>query len=281
MKKYPHVINRLFYEPLVITQARHAALCKVLEARMASPRVDDDPDTDDDPAEAGTPNPKPDWQTFGADAIIPVHGVLVGHASDIPLSTCGCGLDEVSAMIDVAMADPEVKKLIFDFRTPGGAVTGLPELGRKIASIQGKETIAFTDDECCSGGVWLATQCRHFYATSSSSVGSIGVWTAYMDISRRMAMEGDTIQAVSAGKYKLLGAYWKPLTDEERAILQADVDKIYAQFKEAVGLYRVVDSKFMQGQIFDGEQAVQIGLCDGLVEGMDELLQEEVPLSNK
>lgn len=265
MKKYPHIINRLFYRPLMVTQARHAAMVRVLESRLES--GDDDAEVTVNVEE----KPKPDWQTYGPDAIIPVHGVLVPKAADIPMSSCGCGLDDVAAMIEVAEADSEVKKIIFDFRTPGGDATGIPELGRKISSCR-KDTVAFTDVECCSGGVWLATQCKHFYSTGSASVGSIGVWTAYWDLSRAMAMAGESIQSVSAGKYKLLGAYWKPLSKEEESMIQADVDKIYSRFKEAVNLYREVPDEHMQGQIFDGEQAVEVGLCDGLVDGIDELL---------
>lgn len=278
MKRYPHIISKLLYEPVAITPSKHAAIMRVIESHLARGIRLDDPH--EPPGSGGAPivepeEPEPDWQTFGPDAIIPVHGVLGKHLEPLEMMSGGCDLDTVSAMIDVAMADSEVQKIIFDFRTPGGEVTGIPELGRKIAGITSKKTIAFTDSECCSGGVWLATQCQYFYTTSSAAVGSIGVWTAYLDISRQMANEGENMQAVFAGKFKLMGAYWRPLSDDERARLQADVDKIYSQFTEAVNLRREVAADNMQGQIFDGEQAVEIGLCDGLVEGMDELLQEE------
>lgn len=269
MKQYPHCVEQLFYKPLVITQARHAALCRILETRMRGdmpmPLPTTEPDDDDEI--------EPDWQSYGADAVIPVHGVLTAHESDIPASSCGCGLDTVRGMIKAAVADPEVEKIILDFRTPGGGVTGLPELGREIASIRDKKTIAFTDSECCSGGVWLASQCQYFYTTGSASVGSIGVWCAYLDMSRMMQNEGVNMQAISAGKYKLLGAYWRPLNDEEKGMLQSEVDNIYNQFTEAVNLNREVDREYMQGQIFSGTEAVEIGLCDGQVESMDELLE--------
>lgn len=266
MKKYPHVINRLFYEPLVITQARHAALCRVLEARLQGT----------EPAMPGQDEEEPatmeGWDTNGEDQVIEVHGVLVGKASDIPMSTCGCGLDEVSARIDEALQDQNVKRIIFDFNSPGGAVTGIPELGRKIAGIVSKETIGFTDSECCSGALWLGMQCQRFHATQSAAVGSIGVWCAVLDISRQMENEGVKLQEISAGKYKTMGAYWKPLTKEERGMLQASVDKIYAQFKEAVNLRRQVAEEFMQGQVFDGEEAVEAGISNGVVEGLEELI---------
>lgn len=292
MKRYPQIISKLFYELLIITTERHAAMVRVLDARLAQGgqldgwelanrpaqgarrgrvRVsDDDPDLDGQDDEPETP--EPDWQTYGPDAIIPVHGVLTAHASDIPMSSCGCGMDVVANMIDVSMANRDVKNLFFDFRSPGGGVVGTPELARKIANITSKRTIAFTDSECCSGALWLATQCQQFYATESAQVGSIGVWCAYLDISRKMANEGVSLQEFSAGRYKTMGAYWKPLKPEEKAMIQARIDQTYVQFKEAVNLRRQIPDEHMQGQVFYGSQAVEVGLCDGLVEGIDELL---------
>jgi signal peptide peptidase SppA len=265
MKKFPNVINKLFYEPLLITRARHQAICKVVEAHMVKVSAMESEDEDDEEDEMG-------YVATNATAIIPVKGVLTAKAADIPLSSCGCGLDEVSAMIDVATEDPTISKIVFYFDTPGGGVTGIPELGRKIAGIVGKATVAFWDSECCSGGMWLAMQCQRAYCTESSSSGSIGVWCAYLDLTRQMEKEGVKVQEFSAGKYKTMGAYWKPLTKEESAMIQDGVDKIYEQFKEAVQTRRVVDDEFMQGQIFDGEEAVEAGLVDGLVESIEEVI---------
>jgi signal peptide peptidase SppA len=277
VKSYPHVVARLFYEPLMITHARHSAMVRILEAHLAKGdyRVDDDAGESSKVTVETEKPQEPDWQTFGPDAIIPVHGVITGKARDIPMSTCGCGLDLVNLMIDRAVADKKIKKIIFDFDTPGGSVVGVPETARKIAGIpSSKETISFSDGECCSAGVYLASQCKRSYITGSAYTGSIGVWCAYLDLSRQLANEGQNIQEIAAGKYKTMGAYWKPLTAEERAMVQADVDRIYAEFKEAVRLHREIDDQYMQGQIFDGRQAVEIGLCDGLVDGIEDLLYE-------
>ena len=214
----------------------------------------------------------------GKTEIIPVHGTIGQHLGTMDmLSGDGCDLDDVNAMIDVARADPSVERIIFDFRSPGGTVTGVPECGRKILSITDKETIAFTDSECCSGALWLAAQCQKFYATPSSSIGSVGVWCAYLDISRQMQNDGENMQAFFAGKYKLMGAYWKPLTDDEGALIQKGVDKIYANFKAAMQSFRTVDdANFGNGLCFDGEEAAQLGFTDGTVESLDELVEGDV-----
>ncbi len=163
-----------------------------------------------------------------------------------------------------------MNRLLFDFRSPGGTVTGIPEMGRKMRFLK-KKTVAYTDSEANSGALWLASQAEEFYATPSSSVGSIGVWTASMDYSRMMENEGIKMNAVSAGKYKLLGAYWKPMTADELAILQTKVDGIHAEFKDVVNARREIDTKYMEGQLFDGTEAAEIGLIDGLVDDIAEL----------
>ncbi len=267
MKQYPHIISKLFYEPLLLTRARHQAICRVVESHMAKvAQMPSDPmEPDDDDEEM------PMMET-GSVAIIPVCGVLTAKEQDIPMSACGCGLDTVRAAIDVALSDSNIRKIVFSFDSPGGGVTGVPELGRKISGIVSKETVAFTDTECCSGALWLAEQCQSFYCTQSASVGSIGVWCAYLDMSASMAKDGERMQEFSAGKYKTMGAYWKPLTKDESKMIQAGVDKIYAQFKDAVQTRRVVTDDVMQGQIFDGEEAVTAGLVDGLVESIEDLI---------
>ena len=126
-----------------------------------------------------------------------------------------------------------------------------------------KPVYAFTEASCCSGALWLASQARAMFCTPSSRVGSVGVYAVYLDESRQLAAEGVTVNAISAGEHKLMGAPWKPMTDEERAILQADVDKIYGQFKASIQRRRSVDDKCMSGLVYDGEDAVRFGFCNG------------------
>ena len=274
MKSYSHIISKLFYEPLLVTPMRHAALLQMLESRLGAAKIYDDTD----PAVAPSlPNDEDDEpQTSGSTVIIPVHGTLVMHPEDIAMSECGCAMEDLNAAIDAAENDPRIERVIYDFRTPGGTVTGIPETGRKILHSR-KDTVAFTNSECCSGGLWLAAQCGRFFATQSSRVGSCGVYCMTLDMSKALEDEGVKFNAIFAGKYKLLGASFKPLADDERKILQDGVDKIYAQFKEAMESYRMVsDENFGNGLVFDGDEAAELGFTDGVVESMDEILENMV-----
>ena len=190
MKSYSHIAQKL-YEPLLITPQRHSALCQMLELKMSSglARIDD--------GEGSGENDGDEITELGSTVIIPVHGTLVMYPEDIALSECGCSMESLNAMIDVAENDSNVSTVIYDFRTPGGTVTGIPETARKILNSK-KNTIAFTASECCSGGIWLASQCQRFYATGSSRVGSVGVYCMSLDLSQAMKNDGVTVNAISA-----------------------------------------------------------------------------------
>lgn len=265
MKQFPHIISRLYREPLLITPRRHAALCQLVEARMAGPM----------PAQVEPEDPEDETEDvcLGNTAIIKVEGTIVRYPEDIAMSECGCSMEALGDAIDAAEADSNIKRIVFDFRTPGGTVTGVPEMARKIFGCT-KETVAWTASECCSAGMWLASQCEKFYASPSASVGSVGVYTLCLDLSRALEQEGTKINAIAAGKYKLLGAYWKPLTDEEKDIIQKQVDSTYADFLAAMDSRgRVVDDKYYgNGLVFDGEEAARLGMVDGCFDDLPEML---------
>jgi ClpP class serine protease len=269
MKNYSHIISKLFYEPTLLTPMRHAALCHLLEQKLSNPIIVGA--NDSNPAE--NEHDECEINQVGENTmLIKVHGTLVAHPEDIAMSECGCDMEGLNYQIDALEADPRVKTVIYDFRTPGGSVTMIPETARKIRNSR-KDTIGFTDSECCSGGAWLMAQCKQAYMTESARFGSVGVYCLAMDMSRALKKDGIKIDAISAGKYKLMGAYWKPLSDDERAIMQKGVDKIYIQFKDAMESYRVVsDENFGNGLVFDGPESTELGFVDGCVDSMHEVL---------
>ena len=170
MKNFPQIISKVYEQPWLITPAKHRAIQKLLAAHMAGTPMDM-PEPDDGEEDCC------EIQMDGGTAIIPVHGIIGKHLSMMETMCGGCDLDEVCDMLDMAEQDDTVARVLLDFRTPGGTVTGIPEMARKIANYS-KPTIGFTDSECCSAGYYLASQCGKFYATESSTVGSVGVYMA-------------------------------------------------------------------------------------------------------
>lgn len=266
--KLPHIIRKVYNEPWCITPAQHRSIQRVLEAHLAGEKAAVSIPTPEDPEDM-----IPEDYSSGGVRVIPIHGIIGKHMSALEMMCGGCSLDAVEAMVQDAKSDPLVTSVLFDVNSPGGTVTGVPELADQIEQLASeKPTIAYTDSECCSAAYWLASQCRGVYSSHSATIGSVGVYIALLDESRALENEGIKVNAIHAGKWKLAGAPFKPLTDEERAMFQAGVDKTHAQFISAVTRNRMISGDNLQGQCFDGEEAVAANLTDGIFSTFSEAL---------
>lgn len=270
----PHIISKVTRQPWVITAEKHRAIMDVLDARIAGDFKALNYDESDGPEDDGDRDQYREFQTAtGTIAVIPVHGILGKHLSSMEMACGGCSLDTLQSQLKTALNSPRISKVLLDINSPGGTVTGTPETARLIASVAAVKPVwAFTDADCCSGAMWLASQCTRVYSTESAELGSVGVRMVLLDYTKQLEEEGVKVNAISSGKYKLLGASFKPLTDEERDMLQTESDRIHAQFQQAVNAVREVSLANLQGQIYRGEEAAGIGLTDGTVQDLDEVL---------
>jgi signal peptide peptidase SppA len=212
-------------------------------------------------------------EKFPPVAIIPVKGVIGKNLSELE-SLCGsCDINDVEEMLEECERDPSIKTIILDIDSPGGTSVGVPELANRIKN-SSKEIISFTENECCSAAYWLGSQASSFYATPSSSVGSIGVYIAFPDYSEAYKMEGVKMDVIKAGAYKGAGIPGTSLDDSQREMLQKEVEEIHADFKEAVKSVRsFVEDSSMEGQTFSGKKGAEAGLVTALINGFDELVQ--------
>lgn len=198
-------------------------------------------------------------------AVIPVHGVIAQGLAVIEDSSGVVDSYNVAKMIRLAVESPDVDGILYDFDSPGGSVTGTPELAARISAASAlKPSLAYTDSLMASAAYWLASQCEGIYASQSAAVGSIGVYMAWLDQSRAMEMAGMKTELFKAGKFKALGLPGTTLTDEARAMLQASVDKIYGWFTAAVRERRDVSDEAMQGQVFYADDAAKANLIDAV-----------------
>lgn len=201
-------------------------------------------------------------------AVIPVQGVLT---KDGP-SWLGSNYDNLSNAIEQAGADPSVKRVVLAVDSPGGEVTGLPEMADTVAAVaKVKPVTAVVEGMAASAAYWLTSQATEVVLTPSGEVGSVGVRMLHMDISKMLDNAGITPTELSAGAYKTEWSPFKPLTDEAKADMQARLDETHQQFLAAVTTGRgvrasqeITASKFGEGRMFSASAAMAHGLVDRL-----------------
>ena len=213
-------------------------------------------------------------EKFPPFAIVPVKGVIGANLSELE-SMCGCcDIKDVEEMLEECERDMSIKTIILDIDSPGGTSVGVPELANRIKNSK-KEVISFTASECCSAAYWIGSQANAgFYATGSSTVGSVGVYIAYPDMSEAYKMEGVRMEVIKSGLFKGAGIPGTSLDANQRKMLQDEVNEIHGEFKMAVKSVReFVDDASMEGQTFSGKKAAEAGLVTGLVNGFDEMME--------
>lgn len=264
MKNYPQIISKVENDIWGILPEHLHAMHRVLLSQLSGEYF-----TVRDAEEAAEPEVKK------STAIIPVYGVIGQHLSLEEIEYFnGCDVGMVGKWLD--MADrAEIENVILDFRSPGGTITGVPELAKKVARLASeRNVVAFSDSLMTSAAYWFASQANTIYLTETARAGSIGIYALYMDVSRALENTGVKVNAISAGDQKLAGAPFRAMSETERARFQARVDKTWGEFKAAVSAgRRGVKDEDMQGQVFDGREAVAAGLADGVVDDIEEVIE--------
>ena len=259
------LINKVYAEPWAITPNGHRAIRSAINNPLMGYEQIDGALMDNAPL----------FTRYSDNtAIVNISGTIGKRLSKLETMLLGgVDVDWISATVDEIAADDTVENVVFDFDSCGGTCCGVYEVANKIAELgKTKNTIGWTSTISASASYWMMAQCNHVYSSTSAEVGSIGVMMALMDETAAMEMDGLKVNEFASGKFKTSGAPWKELNDEERALFKADVDKWFGIFADAVLRKRQIDAQWMEGQTFDGEQAVITNLTDGIIDEFSEVL---------
>lgn len=206
-------------------------------------------------------------------AYIPVTGTLVNRLDWSEEWVTGYAA--ISRMIDAAIEDPAVEQVIWDFNTGGGEAAGNFELADKIFSYRGrKPMVAVVNSAALSGGYSLAAAVGSILVSKTSSVGSIGVVSAVVNVGKMYEKMGVSVEYFYAGDRKIDGNPFKPLTDEARTAINERVVALYDIFTDSVSRYRNMSKEAVtatQAGIFLPDQAIALGLADAIFNDVKEL----------
>lgn len=189
-------------------------------------------------------------------AVVPLEGEI--ERSDEFVETLG-DLEE----------DERVAAVVVRINSPGGAVAPSQEMYdavRRLSEV--KPVVASLGAVAASGGYYVASAADVVVASPGTLTGSIGVIMSLANVRGLMEKLGVETTIVTAGKWKDTGSPFRPITPEERAMLQKMADQVHTQFIDAVAAGRKLDPERARevgnGRIFTGQEAQEVGLVDEL-----------------
>lgn len=202
-------------------------------------------------------------------AILPLEGVIAKRANLFSQISGGVSTELVGRDLQDAMADPAVHSIILSIDSPGGTVDGTQSLA-SLVTASTKPIVALASGTMASAAYWIGSAANAVYITDSTTVvGSIGVVATHTDVSKAQETQGIKTTEIFAGQYKRIASNYAPLSKEGRQTMQDQVDYTYGLFVSAVAQQRgvsedVVLQNMADGRIFQGQQAIDAGLVDGL-----------------
>ena len=217
-------------------------------------------------------------KTKRAIAVLPLLGPITQRAGLFTAFFGGTSTEKWGQAFDDLIASEHVGAVVIDGDTPGGSVAGVPELAEKIFKARGTKPIVFVGNTwLASAGYWIASAGDEIVVTPSGEVGSIGVWSMHVDLSKAMEDFGEKVTLISAGKYKTEFNPYEPLGKEAKAYEQEVVDRYYGQFVDAVARGRNVTARtvrngFGEGRMVGAKNAVAEGMADR-VATLDQTIQ--------
>lgn len=175
------------------------------------------------------------------------------------------------------MADTKgVKAIVLDINSPGGSVGAVQELYSQILRVRHEKhvpIVALFGDVSASGGYYIASACDKIVAHPGTLTGSIGVIFNTTNLQGLFSKIGLKMEPIKSGAHKDIGSPARPMTPEEKKILQDLIDDAYGQFVAAVaqGRHMTVEQvkPLADGRIYSGGQALQLGLVDQLGDSVD------------
>lgn len=187
------------------------------------------------------------------------------------------GSDRISRALRKARQDSSVKAIVFRVNSGGGSALASEVIWREVKLAQEvKPVIASLGDVAASGGYYIVAPAQKIIASPNTITGSIGVF-GVLPNGKELLNEklGIHVDVAKTNKFADMGSFARPLTAQEKDLIQVSIENIYKTFVNHVAEGRNMKfedvDKIGEGRVWSGANAMEIGLIDGFG-GLDEAI---------
>ena len=177
------------------------------------------------------------------------------------------GSEKIAEAIRKARKDEKVKAIVFRVNSPGGSALASDVIWRE-ATLAKKEKpfVVSMGDVAASGGYYISCAADKILASENTITGSIGVFGIIPNFQKFFNNKlGITFDGVKSNENADLGVT-KPLTAQQRDIIQKSVENIYDVFITRVadgrGVTKEQVDEIGQGRVWSGIDAKERKLVD-------------------
>jgi len=220
--------------------------------------------------------------SFDKIAVITMRGLI---SSSLPGSVTDSMVDDMRAALQQARDDSRVKAIVLEIDSPGGEVTASDAIYSAVVRARArKPVVVYMDSLAASGGYYISCGGKFLMANETTITGSIGVIIQTLNYEQLFNKVGLASVVFKSGKFKDMLNGARPITPEERELVQNFIMKTYDKFLGVVAKERKLPADLLRntiadGRILSGKEALENKLIDGLGE-LDDAFSKAKELAN-
>jgi len=202
-------------------------------------------------------------------AVITMRGLI---SSSLPGTVTDSMVDDMRAALQQARDDSRVKAIVLEIDSPGGEVTASDAIYSALVKVRArKPVVVYMDSLAASGGYYVSCGGKFLMASDTTITGSIGVIIQTLNYEQLFNKVGLASVVFKSGKFKDMLNGARPITPEERELVQSFIMKTYDKFLGIVAKERNLPADLLRntiadGRILSGKDAFEHKLIDGLGE---------------
>jgi protease IV len=214
--------------------------------------------------------------------LITMRGLI---SSSIPGSVSDSMVDDMRIALEQARDDDRVKAIVVEIDSPGGEVTASDAIYSALVKARArKPVVVYMDSLAASGGYYVSCGGKFLMASDTTITGSIGVIIQTLNYEQLLNKVGLASVVFKSGKFKDMLNGARPITPEERELVQSFIMKTYDKFLGVVAKERNLPADLLRntiadGRILSGKDAFDNKLIDGLGE-LDDAFAKAKQLGN-
>ena len=205
--------------------------------------------------------------SFDKIAVISMRGLI---SSSLPGSVSDSMVDDMRAALQQARDDSRVKAIVLEIDSPGGEVTASDAIYSAVVKARVKKpVVVYMESLAASGGYYVSCGGQFLMANETTITGSIGVIIQTLNYEQLFNKVGLASVIFKSGKFKDMLNGARPITPEERELVQNFIMKTYEKFLGIVAKERKLPADMLRntiadGRILSGREALENKLIDGL-----------------
>ncbi len=201
--------------------------------------------------------------------LLPITGMISSYdyVDETGVTHVATTPESIASELERIAWDDTIVGIIADIDSPGGTPAASLRMMEALAAST-KPVVARGGDYITSGGYMAALGASSIVASPSTDVGSIGVTISYLDQTKKNEKDGATWNSLASAPFKDYGSPDKPLTAEERALIERDLKVYHDAFVSLVAEKRGMSvdevKALADGSSMPGSMALEKKLIDAV-----------------